>query len=447
MLSVAVVCSLVGIWCIISSNLLGYETQYFPLILSGVMLAFISLFEIRVGLAVLLLTIGLSPEIELYGLKHFRYEDLIFPIVFLVWASKHVQSRRRLTATDLKMPILILLFLSLFSSLNNHLYYGLELRTSLLRFGKGVEYFFIFLVVLNTLKGPRDLRAFITLMIVSSAFVGLHGLVQWGISTETGVYRLSGPPGETANILGGYYVFHMCIALGLLVRARASSRVFLIAYLGLMMIPFIMTLSRTSYVALFAGILVIWAMSRSSSIGWILVIIAVAVLLSPGYVTERMTSILDTFTGDSPSSWRARMEGWKMFVPLALQSPLLGHGIGSRELGAIDNEYVLQLNDLGVVGLLAFLWLIARCLRTSFRLHKLEESDRLLSGFAIGYLGGLAALLVHSIGATTFTTIRTTEPFFFATGLLYVYWNHKQRSMKEPSFDHHAAPPPSGSAT
>jgi hypothetical protein len=31
----------------------------------------------------------------------------------------------------------------------------------------------------------------------------------------------------------------------------------------------------------------------------------------------------------------------------------------------------------------------------------------------------LVSLLVHALAATTFTTIRTTEPFFVATGILY----------------------------
>ena len=45
------------------------------------------------------------------------------------------------------------------------------------------------------------------------------------------------------------------------------------------------------------------------------------------------------------------------------------------------------------------------------------------------------ALLVHSIGATTFTTIRTTEPFFFATGILYVYWNLVEKQRKKQGED------------
>jgi hypothetical protein len=47
----------------------------------------------------------------------------------------------------------------------------------------------------------------------------------------------------------------------------------------------------------------------------------------------------------------------------------------------------------------------------------------ILGGFLLGYMGGLLALVIHSLAATTFTTIRTMEPFFFATGLLYVIHN------------------------
>ena len=72
---------------------------------------------------------------------------------------------------------------------------------------------------------------------------------------------------------------------------------------------------------------------------------------------------------------------------------------------------------------------IFRALRTSLRLHRSNDPDPILSGLALGYFGGCAALLMHSVAATTFTTIRTTEPFFFATGILYAYWNLRRKQI------------------
>ncbi|MGE3165084.1 MAG: O-antigen ligase family protein [Planctomycetota bacterium] len=434
-IALSVICCLVGTWALFTSGLTGADLQLTPLVLSGILLGLISLFEIRVGLAVLLLAVGLSPELSINGVTNFRIEDLIFPILFVVWITKHVANKERFASTDLKAPIFLLLFLALVSSLNNHIYGGLDLRTATFRFGKGVEYYFIFLLVLNSFSSFRELRGFVVMLLLTSSLVGLYGLFQFGLQGggDAG-FRITGPPGETANILGGYYVFHMCLAVGLLPSAKPGHRGLILAYLGMMLLPFMGTLSRTSYVALFSGVMVIWFLSRNRSIGLVFTLVALFSLLAPVTTAERFWSIFDVFGTDAPASWVSRVDGWKALLSAAIETPVLGRGVGRYPLGAVDNEYVLQINEIGIVGLLAFVWLISRCLKTSYRLLS-ERSpgrphDPMLRGFSLGYFGGLTALLVHSLGATTFTTIRTTEPFFFASGILYCYWNltHTRRA-------------------
>ena len=425
----SVLCSLIAVWSIFSGGFGGDHIQRVPLILSALLLGFIALFEIRVGLAVLLLAIGLSPELELFGVDNFRYEDIVFPVIFLVWITKHGLTRRPFAETDLRLPILIILFLSLVSTLNNKIYGDIDLQSAVFRFGKSVVYYFIFLIVLNALRGLRDMKAFAALMLISSAFVGLYGLTQASVFQNAA--RVTGPPGETANVLGGYFVFHMCLATGLLTRAKGGTRLLLIGYLILMFIPFAQTLSRTSYVAFVSGFAAVWFLSKGRTLGPVMALIFLAALLSPAAVEERLVSIFGIFEGNAPSSWEARVAGWKLLLAYAINAPLLGRGVGDLPLGAVDNEYMLQLHELGVLGLFAFLWLITRTLKTSFRLHKTGQ-DRMATGFCLGYFAGCIALLVHSIGATTFTTIRTTEPFFFATGLLYLYHNYeKKRRLRE----------------
>jgi len=426
----AAICCLIGVWSIYATDLLGDDWQYFPLTIAAGMLGFISLFELRVGLAVLLLAIGLSPEFTLFGIPNFRYEDAVLPLLLMIWASQHVIKKGRLQPTDLKRPLLIIVFVASISSLNNYLYSDLDLMQALLYLGKNIEYYLIFLLVLNALHSRQDAKGFIFLMLLASLLVGIFGLTQWSLYGGTAGYRLPGPSGETANILGGYYVFHICLALGLLAHSRPKMRPILLIYLAIMLIPVALTLSRTSFVALLIGVGTIWLASRSSLLGIPILMMICGAIFVPDYVTERFSTVMGIFSGDSPSSWTARVAGWNHFIPAALERPLFGHGIGSGT-HAVDNEYVLQLYNLGFIGLGAFLWLICNCLKTSFRLQKSNCGDVWISGFALGYFGGTVSLLAHSIGATTFTTIRTTEPFFFATGILYLCWNQHRKREKE----------------
>ena len=182
-----------------------------------------------------------------------------------------------------------------------------------------------------------------------------------------------------------------------------------------MAVPFVHTLSRTSWVALLAGIIVLAALSRDRAIAGFLVLVIALV------VTTQARDRFDTFfgfvSGDVPSSWQARVDGWRLFLLQKGFSPLIGEGIGRAPL-AIDSEYVKQLYELGILGLGLFAWIVTRCMRAARRLAA-GATDERYRGFANGYLAGLTALLVHSIAAPTFTSIRTAEPFFIATGLIY----------------------------
>jgi hypothetical protein len=222
--------------------------------------------------------------------------------------------------------------------------------------------------------------------------------------------------GETSNILGGYYVFHICLALGLL-AGGARFRPALLAGTLLMVAPLLFTMSRTSYIALFAGLVAIFAVGRSPSAALILAGSFIALFVTSG-VSDRFLTILETLQGEAPNSLVMRFRGWITFLEHFPRSPLLGQGVGRMALGAFDNEYVRQLFELGLAGLVVFTWMFARILRQGFRVSR-EASDPVFRGFALGCFGGTVALLVHSLGATTFTTIRTSEPFFFAVGILY----------------------------
>ncbi len=55
--------------------------------------------------------------------------------------------------------------------------------------------------------------------------------------------------------------------------------------------------------------------------------------------------------------------------------------------------------------------------RASFRVYRTCR-DPLYCGLALGHLGALVGLLVHSIGANTFIIVRIMEPFWFLTALV-----------------------------
>ena len=149
---------------------------------------------------------------------------------------------------------------------------------------------------------------------------------------------------------------------------------------------------------------------------------------------DRYSTIFEIFDDDDkPSSWTARMSGWYVFYMKTWNSdPFFGRGIGSVGLG-IDSSFVKKFVESGIFGLFAFVMFLVRLARMGLEVAK-EELDHLKRGVAIGYLGILVGMSVHAIGVSSFSTIRTAEPFFLFSGVmvgLYVRMKRTQERKEE----------------
>jgi O-antigen ligase len=83
----------------------------------------------------------------------------------------------------------------------------------------------------------------------------------------------------------------------------------------------------------------------------------------------------------------------------------------------MDAQYPRILVETGVVGLLAFGWLIYILFLVGLRTWRNQQND-LLRGLSVGFIAGLVGLLVHAFGANTFIIVRIMEPFWFLTGIV-----------------------------
>jgi O-antigen ligase len=94
---------------------------------------------------------------------------------------------------------------------------------------------------------------------------------------------------------------------------------------------------------------------------------------------------------------------------------------GSGVLGGgvfVDGQYIRVLIETGLLGLTAFLVLLAvmwRRARTAYQTLRVPWHR----GFALGYLAGLAGLMFHALAANSFIIVRIMEPFFILTALMF----------------------------
>ena len=88
--------------------------------------------------------------------------------------------------------------------------------------------------------------------------------------------------------------------------------------------------------------------------------------------------------------------------------------------------------ETGIVGLLAFAWLVYALFRVGLRTWR-EHQDDLLRGLSVGLIAGLIGLLVHAIGANTFIIVRIMEPFWFLTGIVISLVSINEEGVKVPN--------------
>lgn len=165
----------------------------------------------------------------------------------------------------------------------------------------------------------------------------------------------------------------------------------------------------------------------------LLVIILLALMVLPFLPREKINDIFGT------SSVKDRVEmwgtGWKIF----LEHPIIGNGLNTffgkfkdfREdrakgkSGSYAHNGFLQIAaDMGIVGLIAFLAVLAQIFRHSLIFIKKCE-NKFYRALAVGLAGGLFAFLVHSFFDTNLHSLPLVALFWLNVGVLmslpYIY--------------------------
>lgn len=408
----------------------------------GLIAYFATFIDIILGLSFLVACIGLSPEMTLGGMDHLRVEDFILPGLLVAWLTRSAQYREPWIPTRLGAPCAAYFLTLVAASLLGVAAGTTAPRAAGLILAKYVEYFLIFVIVVHNVRAEGEFRALVVfagLIALASLMIGTAGEI-----AGSGVARVQGPAGETATIYGGYLILTISILLGLAIDGPPGPpRLLALGATALLAWGLLFTYSRTSYVALVVGLLLYAVLKAPKLLPLLGLFLVLFPALAPGTVWERAQTIAGVVSGSSPSSWDSRVHAWQ--TALERMEPehfLLGRGVGSMALGSVDNEYVRVLVDAGLLGLGFFAWILARLGRAAWATHGALPPRTFARGYAAGFLIGLFAMLVHAVGATSFTSIRTMESLMFWAGLLVALAHRRVEWGLIPPGPHRSMPPP-----
>lgn len=219
-------------------------------------------------------------------------------------------------------------------------------------------------------------------------------------------------PNDLALMLN--LVLPLTLALALLQRAPGR-RLVLLACAGLSVVAIILTFSRAGFITLAAtGVLYLSRTFRRPGRGWALAAVALAVLCAPllpsGYL-ERLGTIAD-IRADPTGSAQERWGDTLAAARFVSENPIVGAGIGMNVLalnevrGAtwkkVHNVYLEYAVDLGLPGLVLFLFVLAGCFRATVQVMRrtsgapaARDLFLLAEGIQVSLLAFAVAALFH----------------------------------------------------
>jgi len=195
----------------------------------------------------------------------FRMDDFILTIIVFSWFAKTAVHKELglFLKTPINIPIALYIFIAAIATNWGMLMGRVSFLNGFFFVLKYIEYVFVYFMVVDNLHTQKQARRLIFCALLVCFLVSLYGISQ----IPTGL-RVSAPfEGEIGepNTFGGYLVFMIAVASGILLHIGEKKNYYKVALLVVLVtafLAFVFTLSRTSYLAFIAMYLALLTFSK-----------------------------------------------------------------------------------------------------------------------------------------------------------------------------------------
>ncbi len=340
---------------------------------------------------------------------------VVWGVAFVAWLQERRLNWRR---TRLDRPVLVFLGLVV-ASMALGLFYGQDVRQML----RDVRYplYYVLFFVATGFFDLRRRRAFLMVLVISAAVVGVEYLIEFvqaiDLSFAGAFYRVARREG-------------LLLPMGVLVLAAAflydTSPVRRMLG-GLLMVPIglalVVTMGRAMWGSLLFGLfcvggLVLLDRRRHRGRRLLILILIPVLLVGLGYYFQQFTGAgvedmaahrLRRTVAEGDLEIQGRLLAYALALEKIWQRPVLGGGHGATisylrvdeysqpyvfTSGGVDNTYLTIMMRMGILGVIAFLWIFVRGLRIAYGMFR-RTDDPHVKGFCVAFLAVYAALLVY----------------------------------------------------
>jgi hypothetical protein len=405
--------------------------------LGGISIFIISFVSSEAALYILIFSMLLGPEFIVGQIGGeaaaergvtLRLDDFLLVLIGFSWFAKSAIYKELglFLKTPLNKPIFYYIAAMVLSTAFGIMFGRVQVKTGFFFVLKYIEYFIVYFMAVNNIRDRKQVRYWVMAILFTCAVVSIIGIYQIPAG-ERITAPFEGEIGEP-NTLAGYLLLILSIVAGLILTAESRRNKVLLGVSALLIIiPFLATQSRGSYLAIapMCFALLIFSEKRAGIAILMAILIILGPFLIPSVVKNRIAytftqpkelgqiqvggTTIDTSTSDRLRSWKNVLtRDW-------IKYPILGYGVSGYPF--LDAQYPRLLAETGILGVAAFFWLIYSLFTNVLETYR-KSKDRLHKGLSLGFLAGLVAMLTHAIGANTFIIVRIMEPFWFLAGIV-----------------------------
>ncbi len=391
----------------------------------------------RIGIILLVFSVFLSPRFTVGMLAYeraldLRIDDFLIMIICLVWLCRaYLTGQLRLNTGHIGIPMAIYVAICAISTCVGILFGWVVPIRAVFYFGKEMEFFLLFLTIATAVKdrvGAREVfTAFLICTLIQAVWMNyqLFSGHPFGIYGAQGFFE-QGVVASGASCLFGLAVLFAVFAIG---NKTIEQAVWYCILIGILMVGMLGVGSRTT-LAGFIGVmlaLVIWLgwriLPRFPTVTLAIVLVIVGVFTVSKLHPYALHRIL--FMPAIEHSYTGRMIGWGAYLALFLKNPLLGLGksVTPMYVGATcaDNNYVRLLAEVGILGTVAFFWLVIKASRISWYRSR-RASNRLAKVTGLAFVCCTVGMLLMSLFADVFMVVRVAGPYWLLGGLALGSW-------------------------
>lgn len=287
-----------------------------------------------------------------------------------------------------------------------------------------VSVFSVYVLTRMIFVSEQKIRTALIAVLFSTLLPILAGVIQF--VTKQGMVM----DGEQARIVGTFlhpnaFASYLLIILIFSMAQVLEGTNFINSSLIIsLMIPafamFLFTFSRGAWIVFILAMVFMGFMRYRKLLGLLPVVLILSALMVPG-IHDRIINIFHPSQYvHGRSAWEWRLDTWAAISPIIAQKPLLGHGLATIE-GEFKilahNDYLRMLAEVGVVGLLAYLYLTFSLFLNTWKAYHAHGS-KLEKSFQVGLLAIIVGFLVREFADNTLRNTVVMIYFWIFVGLV-----------------------------